>query len=168
MKQAAEPRFLVDFMLGKLCKWLRILGYDAVYSTKNNKLNLILQSLKENRIILTRDNQLSRKRSWKLILITSDEAGEQLKQVIKELGLEISKKGLFTRCSVCNGRIKPVENKEVIMQQVPEYIYQTHADFSRCEECGKIYWSGTHYGLLVNDLQKLGVKFNDNNKNNSK
>jgi uncharacterized protein len=168
MKQTVEPRFLVDFMLGKLVKWLRILGYDAVYSTQNNKLNLILQSLKENRIILTRDNQLSRKRSWKLILITSDNVEDQLKQVIEELGLNVTKSRLFTRCSICNGQISPVEDKESIKDKVPGYVHQNHNDFSLCSVCGKVYWLGTHFDLLKADLQKLGIRLNDNNKNNTK
>ena len=73
-----EPKFLVDFMLGRLAKWLRIFGYDTVYIEENERSNRILKSLQENRILLTRDQRLSKKRAWKLVLIKSDEIHGQI------------------------------------------------------------------------------------------
>lgn len=153
-----EPKFLVDFMLGRLSKWLRIFGYDAKYIREKTTVTPVLESLKENRILLTRNSRLSEKRAWKLILVKSDKVGEQLKQVADELELDISKKRLFSRCSVCNCAIEPVADKNTIKAEIPEYVFNTQNAFSKCVKCGKIYWQGTHYELLLKELRSIGLK----------
>jgi hypothetical protein len=158
MARTKDPKFLVDFMLGRLAKWLRILGYDTCYFTERSKPNLLLQSLVENRVLITRDHSLSRKKSWKLILIKSDRLGSQLLQMINEEGIEVSISRFFSRCSVCNGPLHPLENMETVKELVPDYIYRTHTDFVRCGSCGKVYWKGTHLALMLKDLAKAGIR----------
>jgi uncharacterized protein with PIN domain len=146
-------------MLGSLAKWLRIFGYDVKYAKKkNDTAGLIIDSLRESRVLLTRNQSLSRKRAWKLVLLRSDKLPEQLKQVINETGIKISKERLFTRCSACNSSIEPVKDKSEIKEHVPEYIHSSLNEFSRCSGCKKIYWKGTHWELLLNDLKKAGIK----------
>lgn len=158
MNQKYEPRFLVDFMLGRLAKWLRIFGNDTLYTKEKSRPNIILQSLIENRILVTRDHTLSRKRAWKLVLIKSDKVEEQLKQLLGELNLKVTSDKLFSRCTICNGTLERLKSKEEIKTFVPEYVYKTQNDFSRCTLCKKIYWLGTHRDLLLKDLQRAGIK----------
>jgi uncharacterized protein len=164
MNQQKEPAFLVDFMLGKLARWLRIFGYDAKYAregakdTPQNKAALVLDSLRENRIVLTASRALSEKKAWKLILIESGDIAGQLKQAAAEAGIRFSVKKLFTRCAVCNSPIEEVKDKEEVRALVPEYVFKTQDVFSRCTGCKKIYWKGTHWDLLLKDLQKAGIK----------
>jgi uncharacterized protein with PIN domain len=149
-----KPKFIVDFMLGRLAKWLRIFGYDTVYADRSYPENIILTSLKENRVLLTRNTGLSRKRAWKMVLIRSDKFIEQAAQVMKELKFNISEADFFTRCTFDNAGLKAVPAKESIKSKVPEYVYKTQDKFSECPVCGRIYWAGTHYGLLIKTLKK--------------
>ena len=152
-----KPKFIVDFMLGRLAKWLRILGYDTIYADKSFKENIILKSLTDNRVLITRNSRLSEKRAWKLVLIKSDKFLEQAAQVVKELKLTISEKNFFSRCTFCNTELTNVTEKESIKQKVPVYVYDTQDKFSVCAHCGRIYWAGTHYGLLLKTLKKAGL-----------
>jgi uncharacterized protein len=157
MNKIVEPRFLVDFMLGKLAKWLRVIGYDTVYVKLENRLTTVLQSLKENRIILTRDTKLSTKRAWGLTLLKSENFHEQIKQLVKELKLTVPRERLFSRCTICNSKIEPVKDKNEIRDIVPKYVFDTQNDFSFCRQCNKAYWQGTHMGLLLKELSRLGI-----------
>ncbi len=150
-------KFLVDFMLGRLCKWLRLLGYDASYFVSEKKSDLIYQSLKEGRIILTRDHRLSKKKAIKLIIINSDLLEEQLEQVFSELNIKVDPKKIFTRCLVCNDLLLEIE-KEKVKDRIPNYIFQTQKEFSCCLNCQKIYWKGTHWDLANQLLKKLKSK----------
>jgi uncharacterized protein with PIN domain len=151
---AKEPKFIVDFMLGRLCKWLRLLGYDAVYFNQSDHTMLVYNSLKDMRIILTRNNKLSDKRGYKIILINSDKVDEQIKQVIEECRLKIDKDKMFTRCSLCNTLLKEV-SKEQVKGAVPEYVWETQEKFYFCENCNKIYWPGTHIALMEEKIKNI-------------
>ncbi len=150
-------KFLVDFMLGRLCKWLRLLGYDAEYFLPGKKSDLIYRSLKEGRIILTRDTKISKKKAIKRILIKSDYIEEQMGQLFRELDLQIEYKKVFTRCLVCNMEIKPIE-KEKARGRVPSYVFQTQENFYICANCDRVYWKGTHWGLVKEWLARYKQK----------
>ncbi len=142
-----ETKFLVDFMLGRLCKWLRILGFDTAYFNSLNKSVIIYQSLKEGRILITRDHRLSKKKALQIVLIDSDYYEKQIQQVIKELNLKINPDKMFTRCCLCNTLLETIE-KEKVQDKVPPFVYQTQVNFSYCPTCQKIYWPGTHWDLM--------------------
>lgn len=148
----SEPRFIVDEMLGTLAKWLRIMGYDTVYYTGGGDSALVQRALAEDRIILTRDSFLvKRKLARKKLFIEKENIGEQLKQVVNELKLDAQSK-LFTRCLICNKKLISAK-KEDIKDKVPCYTYMTQDRFYECPECGKIYWPGTHKNKM---LQMIG------------
>ena len=152
-----KPKVIVDFMLGRLAKWLRILGYDTVYANKTSAENIVLASLKENRVLVTRNTRLSRKRAWKLVLIKSDKFLEQIAQIARELKLHLSEKDFFTRCTFCNNELMAVEDRESVKAKVPEYVFKTQGKFSACSHCGRIYWAGTHSDLLSKTLKKASL-----------
>lgn len=136
-------RFIADEMLGKLAKWLRAIGYDTAYYTGGGDSGLVQKALAEDRIILTRDTHLvKRKLARKTILVKHDQPRQQLKQVVKELGLDVESK-LFTRCLICNQELISVE-KVNIRDRVPIYTYLTQSKFYECPDCGRVYWPGTH------------------------
>jgi uncharacterized protein with PIN domain len=149
-----ERRFLVDFMLGRLCRWLRLIGEDAEYFTGDDKGGIVYRSLKDRRIILTRDTRLSKKRALKIYYVTSDDFREQLKQVINEFNIAIDSNRIFTRCIQCNNALKPFPRK-MVEGKVPEYVFQTQEEFSVCDRCQKIYWKGTHRDLIKKVLDKI-------------
>ncbi len=150
-------KFLVDFMLGRLCKWLRLIGYDTRFFLPGKKSELIYQSLKEGRIILTRDTKISKKKAIKRILIESDFIEEQMDQLFRELDLRIDHDRMFTRCLICNREIEPIEKKKV-SGRVPSYVFQTQEHFYHCADCDKVYWKGTHWDLVKDFLNRYERK----------
>ncbi len=149
-----EPKFIVDFMCGRLAKWLRILGYDAEFVKDTSREKILLESLKEQRIILTRDTKLSSKKAYKLILIKSDKIRDQVRQVIKELNLVIDKNKFFIICSICNKKVVSVL-KEEVKSLVPKYVYENISEFYKCPQCNRIYWQGSHFNFFLDDIEKV-------------
>ena len=138
----AETTFVADVMVGKLARWLRVLGFDVLYSNKYQDDEIIRISDSENRLILTRDVQLaSRRPASQCLFIKSDHYKEQIQQVIRSLNLNNFK--AFSRCLECNSPLEEV-SKEAAFEKVPPFVYLTQERFARCPQCDRIYWRGTH------------------------
>ena len=142
--------------LGRLCKWLRIMGFDAAYYPQDDKRELVIKSLREDRIILSRDSRMARYSGVRLLHIKSDFIEEQVRQVINEVPLDIDKGSFFTRCILCNERLAPT-GKEEVKDSVPAYVFETHDKFMACPLCGKIYWQGTHWDNVEDFMSRLGI-----------
>ena len=137
-------RFITTTELGRLSKWLRILGYDVVYYVTCKKSDLFLKSLREDRMILTRNLKLSKPASRKVLFIKSTNYKQQLKEVIETLNLKVDRFRMFSRCVICNRLLKEIP-KEKIKDKVPPFAFKTHENFMQCVNCRRIYWSGTHW-----------------------
>lgn len=137
------PCFAAEKTLGKLAKWLRLLGFDTIYEPEVAAEEFV-QKLENDRILLTRTRRTRRKSpTYKLIFVHSDNWAEQLKQIILELGLKAAQTRPFSRCLQCNIPIVSAE-KDTLWGRVPDYIFETHDHFLSCPKCGKVYWSGSH------------------------
>ncbi len=149
-------RLICDAMLGKLAKWLRILGFDTLYEKEVEDKKLIEKVEKTGRILLTADRRLAVRKilRGKVILINSFFLKEQLKEAIKKLHLEIRRENLFSRCLICNSPLLPV-CKEKVKNRVPPYVYMTVSSFSICPLCDKIYWPATHKERMISRLKYL-------------
>jgi uncharacterized protein with PIN domain len=134
------PRFIADAMLGRLARWLRLLGFDTIYEPHITDAMLIKTALAEDRLILTKDTSLSKK-NIKYLLISSDDVFEQLKEVIIALGL---REQSAPRCANCNGQVINIQKQDA-EGLVPDYVYLNYNNFMRCVDCGRLYWEGTQY-----------------------
>jgi len=147
--------FIADRTVGKLVKWLRILGYDTVYWRSDDLQGLLRRARDEGRTLITKDTKLYKGRgSLKALLIREDNPFLQLQEVVRLFRLPVNKAMLFSRCLICNtplGAVDPAEARE----EVPDYIYHTHQAFSRCPSCRKIYWAGTHYEHMAAVVERL-------------
>jgi len=144
------PGFICDFMLGRLAKWMRLMGFDTTYHRDTDGKTIIYHSREEGRTILTRSRILAEKYD-DLILIRSEHLVEQLRQVAGIVDI----KSPFSRCPVCNTEIEEVK-KDRIKEKVPPYVFETHNGFKRCPQCGRIFWKGTHYKeieKLINEIK---------------
>jgi hypothetical protein len=147
-------KFLADEMLGKLAKWLRILGYDTLYYNRLPDDELLRIAAEEQRLILTRDTRLiQRKLAKNYLLIRHDHWLDQLKQLATELQLDI-RSNLLTRCCRCNQLLEAVQ-KSSVQIRVPPYVYHTQSHFRQCPLCRRIYWPATHVANIVKQLEWL-------------
>jgi hypothetical protein len=137
------PRFIADAMLGRMARWLRIMGFDTAYAAHIADAELVRRSLAERRVILTRDRALPEEWHVDSIYVVASENGlDQLREVSGAFDLRAKRK-LFTRCSVCNARLRAV-GRDDVRGEVPERVFATHADFRRCWGCARVYWRGSH------------------------
>jgi uncharacterized protein with PIN domain len=135
-------RFIADVMVGKLARWLRVLGFDVMYSNKYDDDEVIRIADAENRIILTRDTRLAARRpNSQCLLIESGNYQEQIRQVLRSFDLKNF--NVFSRCLECNAALQDVD-KESVFDKVPPYVYLTQDRFARCPSCDRVYWHGTH------------------------
>jgi len=142
-------------MLGSLARWLRILGYDVLYDRTIADQTIVELSVSENRIALTRDRRLvQRRRLTRYCLIESEDVHQQIVEVMSCLGEEIHPEHLLTRCIRCNTPLDRVSPASVAAE-VPAYVLQTRKHFSRCPDCKKVYWRGTHRERMLERLHSL-------------
>ena len=156
MNAEPQPRFLADRMVGKLAKWLRILGYDTVYMPEVSPTSVKREARRQGRILLTRRTCfLHQKDVPPFVFIRTDRCREQLKQVCTDLQLSVSS-ALLRRCSVCNQELETIDRAQV-QPRVPEYVWQTQATFFQCRKCRRVYWDATHRHRIVEELRHMGV-----------
>jgi uncharacterized protein with PIN domain len=154
------PKFIVDCNVGKLTKWLRLMGYDARFFDGSDDSQLVTIAKDEGRVILTRDTQIMKRRvittgKIKAVLIQSDEPERQIRQVIEALELDCQFKP-FTLCLECNQPLVE-RKKEEIKDLVPPYVFKTQSQFRQCPTCKRIYWRGTHWRAMTRRLEKFTI-----------
>lgn len=147
-------KFILDVHLGKLTRYLRLCGFDSLYENNLEDTTIINIAKDENRIILTRDKGILKNSKvthgyW----LRSDNPEEQLKEVVQRFDLE-NKISLFTRCTVCNGKIRKV-NKKSIEKDLLAGTKSFYKEFYQCSNCNKIYWKGSHYTNMKEKIQKI-------------
>lgn len=149
--------FVADSMLGRLARWLRILGYDTAYERDVPDQAVIDRVLREDRWLLTRDGYMAKRRvlRGRHTLLTSDRLEDQLRQLKRELQLDLAIDPMrASRCAECNLALKPVPHEEAA-RLVPAFVAGRHAELTSCAGCGRIYWPGTHWSDLLARLERL-------------
>jgi len=135
-------RFLCDRNLGKLIKWLRILGYDTLARPEKEDLQFFAVSDLEERIVLTcRVHPDGTRGRW--IVVKPGSVEKQLRQILEILDLHPDRQDRMTICLRCNTTLHPIEREEAECA-VPAYVYRHYERFRKCPFCGRIYWPGTH------------------------
>lgn len=149
-----DPRFVVDVNLGRLAWLLRLLGFDVSWSNDADDQTLADISSQRQRILLTRDRGLLKRRTITHgLFVRSDDPEDQALEVIRRLDLG-PRLAPLTRCTRCNGVLTPVSKAEVVDELEP--LTRRYYDaFSRCTGCGRIYWAGSHHAKLVGLVARL-------------
>ncbi len=141
-------RFIVDTMLGDLARWLRILGYDTVYSRIYSDREVLELAFLGGRVLVTRDGGLYRravKMGVKSVLVESTIIEERLAEVSVKLGIDLIVDPEKSRCPECNGVLERVEDKSLVKDRVPPNALNSYDIFYVCSKCGKAYWEGSHW-----------------------
>ncbi len=138
-----DRKFIADVMLGRLARWMRFLGFDTLYFSGISDSRLIRIAKEQNRFILTRDTRLIEVKGLKdYLLIKSNDSFQQLIEVLD--ALQLKQFNLLSRCVKCNGRLTGIFDKTEIQDSVPEFVFLNFEVFLKCNDCGKIYWEGSH------------------------
>ncbi len=131
-------------MLGRLAKWLRLLGFDVLYYPAIDDRQVKKISREQERTILTRDTRMLQCKAVRnAVFIRSDRIADQLLEM-KEI-LQLQDPDAARRCALCNDRLLSVADSCEVKDLVPDYVHHNFSSFMRCSGCGKIYWEGSHY-----------------------
>ena len=153
-EQRGAPRFVADVMLGRLAKWLRIAGFDVLYSNRISDDELVEIFNREARILLSRDTRLLVRKSVRhFVFLESQNLPDQLKQVLDFAGSSI-RSAILTRCLCCNEELIEAP-QEGMCSVVPGYVYRTQSQFKSCPRCNRIFWAGTHRSSIVRTLEEI-------------
>jgi uncharacterized protein len=153
-----EIKFIVDNNVGKLAKWLRIMGYDALLFTEGDDGKMVKVALAQNRVILTKDTQIMRRRlvnsgRIKAVLIEDDDPKAQLQQIVEDLNLDYQLRP-FSICLECNQNLV-VRDKEEVRDLVPPHVFEAQSLYMECPSCHRIYWRGTHWQAMSQELERF-------------
>ena len=140
-QRVAEPRFVLDVHLGTLARWMRLLGIDTAYSNDASDPELVEQATAEGRVLLTHDRGLLRRRALPIGgYVHSPRPDEQLTDVLDRYDPPLHP---WTRCLACNGVVEPVAKRR-IEHLLPAGTRRCYDRFTRCPDCGRLYWPGAH------------------------
>ncbi|MEM0157862.1 MAG: Mut7-C RNAse domain-containing protein [Thermoplasmataceae archaeon] len=145
-------RFFADSMLGKMCRWLRLMGFDVGYATSDLTDDTIIEVCSgEDLILITRDRELSI-RYKNSMYITSDRYEDQLREFLARFTPDENL--YFTRCPLCNGILRVTDDPN-IMATLPPGVKKMQSRVYVCNNCGKVYWEGTHYASIKKEIETI-------------
>ena len=153
-----EIRFIADNNVGKLARWLRLIGYDTLLFKHKDDGQMIGTALNEDRVILTKDTQFMKRRlvtngELKVILISQDDPENQIQEVVRKSNLNYHFNP-FSLCLECNQTLVH-RGKEEVHSRVPPHVFETQTQYTECPACHRIYWQGTHWQAMVKKLRDL-------------
>jgi uncharacterized protein with PIN domain len=153
-KPLRDLKFILDVHLGKLSKFLRLLGFDTYYDRNYSDDIIVSISVSEKRIILTHDRGLLKNSQitrgyW----VRSQDPEEQLREIICRFDLRNNLRS-FTRCMECNSLLIDTEKDDIVKNLLPK-TKRYYQDFRKCPGCGRVYWEGSHYERMKKFIQKI-------------
>ena len=147
-------KFLADSMLGKLSRWLRMLGNDVTYSIELGDPELLEVAKKEKRILLTRDLELYQRataRSIDAYFVEGKSEVERLAELAKRYGIALEIDMEKSHCPVCNTKLQATP-KEQLSGELKKNTFTYYDKFWKCPNCGQVYWQGAHWKQINNTL----------------
>jgi hypothetical protein len=141
-------------MLGKLARWLRVLGFDAAFPAESGDESLLALARREDRVLLTRDRDLVlRAKNVTALLVESEAWADQVRQILARFKLWDEVRP-HTRCPACNVELRPI-GRDAAANLVPICVLEKAGEFALCPACGRVFWPGTHYDDMTGRLPDL-------------
>ncbi len=156
-------KFVADGMLGKLSRWLRMMGHDVEYSTELGDAELLALAKKDGRILLTRDFELYQRAAAKgleAFYVQGNSEAEKLAELARRFGFALTINLEESRCPNCNTKLNVVP-KEAVKDKVGEKTYAHYDQFWLCPNCGQVYWQGAHWGRIRATLCEAEEKYKE-------
>lgn len=149
-----DPRFLCDHHLGKLTRLLRVMGFDTAYEASGQEPLVARRAVRESRVLLSRGRAvLKRREIARGMLVLPDRADDQAAAVVHRFRLA-DRIAPWSRCALCNGHVVPVAKRDVA-DRIPPRTARWLDDYHRCENCGQLYWEGTHVERLRARIERI-------------
>ena len=149
-----DLRFVTDVHLGRLTRYLRLLGFDTLYCNGSDPGDLIEVSIRQARVLLTRSRRLLKhKVITRALLVRDVDSTIQLKAIFQRLDLYAEARP-FSRCLCCNGLIEPISKQEVA-HRLPPRVRASYKTFFLCSSCNRVYWKGTHFRRMSRFVQDV-------------
>ncbi len=153
-KPLRKPKFIADVHLGRLTRYLRMLGFDVLYENNFEDDEIVKISLEAKRAILTKDRGILKQSEvthgyW----VRSSKVKEQVVEIIKRFDLKKLIKE-FTCCIECGSMLESISKNEII-NELPPKVSRSQTEFSRCPSCEKLYWKGTHYHRMLSFIKTI-------------
>jgi len=148
---------VLDAMLGKEARWLRVLGVSVYYSPSASDKELLELAKRFNAVLVTRDRQLyltAKAKGVKALLIEREGVNAFLKSVSRRLGIRLEIDLNSTRCPLCNAKLRRATKLEV-SARVPREVLERYEVFLVCPSCGHVYWPGTHLARMREILRRI-------------
>ncbi len=154
-------KFLVDWPLGGLAKWLRFCGFDATLVRLAPEQPRSWPPPRPQTHILTRQAAGARLKRPDLLVLAAAEPEAQLEEVIQRLYISPRDLNPLSRCSHCNDALIPLD-RDLVQGRVPDHVFHYHRQFSECPRCHRVYWPGSHIrgiaGTLREKLERLATE----------
>jgi uncharacterized protein with PIN domain len=147
-------KFLADGMLGKLARWLRMLGQDVIYSTQLSDNELLDLAKAESRVLLTKDFELYKRaisRGLDAFYVEGKTEAERLAEVAKRYGVELVVDMDKSHCPICNTKLQAAP-KEQLKDELEPNTYTYYEKFWKCPNCGQVYWQGAHWKQITKTI----------------
>lgn len=161
-------KFLADGMLGKLARWLRMLGNDVIYSVEFDDSELLELAKKEDRFLLTKDLELYKRairRGLDLHYVKGKKEPERIAEVAKRYSLPLVIDMDKSHCPICNTKLAAA-SKEQLQNELEKNTFTYYSKFWKCSNCGQIYWQGAHWTQINNTLNQAKAKLEKLKENN--
>ncbi len=149
----AEPRFIADAALGRLARYLRMLGCDVVYVRAVGATAALGEALRTGRVLLTKRREVATRAGAAGFWVAPDKIREQLAATARRYHLTVTAR-VMSRCLECNEVLLSVAKRDV-WERLPPHVRATQDRFMTCPSCGRVYWPGTHYARAVARLADI-------------
>jgi len=154
-----EARFLFDRMLGKLCRKMRLLGYDSKLNPEGQTGRFLLNAEREGRIPVTMAKRRKERPGPPPVILESTGIKEQIAELFAKIKKAPSLRP-FSRCLECNEPLAPAK-KEEVLDKVPEFVAEHFERFFVCPDCGRVYWEGTHFSAMKREIESIKGKLKE-------
>jgi uncharacterized protein with PIN domain len=152
-----RPAFVLDTQLGRLARYLRLLGFDTLYRNDYTDAGIARISSTQQRTLLTRDRRLLQRRIITHgYFVRATDPLEQVGEVLRRFDIYNDIKPL-KRCIRCNGVLVDVE-KQTVFDHLEPKTKRYYEDFRICNDCGQVYWEGSHFRKMLRLIDSFREK----------